>query len=75
MIGDITTFLFGSAVALFIALLGWSEQIRTPHKETKELEQKFMEKKGITWDDLRATIRESTAAKKITAYTNLIEGY
>lgn len=73
MEGGITTFLLGSAVALFIALLGWSEQIRAPHRESKELEKEFMGEKGITWLDLKEIIRASTPSKRIKAYMNLMK--
>jgi len=72
MVGEITIFLLGSGVALFIALLGWSDQIRTPQKETKQLERQFMKKRKITWENLRAMIRSSTPAQKIKSYMNLM---
>jgi hypothetical protein len=40
-------FLFASALALFVALLGWSDQIRGIDKDTKEMEGRFLEETGI----------------------------
>lgn len=37
-----TLFLFGGGVALFVALLGWSDEIRGINKDTLDLEQKFL---------------------------------
>jgi len=72
----LATFFLATAVALFIALLGWGDQIRTPQKESKQLEKEFMEKHGIDWEDLRYIIRKGekvTPGKKMMALTNLMK--
>jgi hypothetical protein len=46
-LSQLTLFLFGGGLAIFIALLAWSDQIRGIDKDTKELEQRFLEHTGI----------------------------
>jgi hypothetical protein len=44
---QLTLFLFGGGLALFIALLAWSDQIRGIDQDIRELENRFLERTGI----------------------------
>ncbi|MCK4497164.1 MAG: hypothetical protein KAU24_03155, partial [Candidatus Aenigmarchaeota archaeon] len=72
MPSEITLFLLGSGVALFIALLGWSEQIRNPQKETGDLEKKFKDKFNLK-SDLTPIVRNTYNTVKKSITTNLLD--
>ncbi len=66
-------FLIGTGVALLLALIGWSEQIRSLHRETLKAERDFSEKRNINWDHVRKIIRGTAPAKeKIVALNKLL---
>jgi hypothetical protein len=44
---QLTLFLFGGGLALFIALLAWSDQIRGIDQDIREMENRFLERTGI----------------------------
>jgi len=44
---QLTLFLFGGGLALFIALLAWSDQIRGIDQDIRDLENRFLERTGI----------------------------
>ena len=44
---DIESFLLTSGFALIVVLIGWSNQITTRSKETRELEQEFIQKAKV----------------------------
>jgi hypothetical protein len=44
---QLTLFVFGAGLALFIALLAWSDQIRGIDADVRELERRFLEDTGI----------------------------
>jgi hypothetical protein len=46
-LSQLSLFLFGSGIAFFIALLAWSDQIRTINKDVRDLEDRFLEKTGF----------------------------
>ena len=76
IINPIASFFLGIGITLFIALLGWSDQIRTPQKESKQLEKEFMERHGIDWEDLRYLVREGnkvTPTKRVKSLMSLME--
>lgn len=54
---EITLFLIGSGMALFIALLGWSYQIRHPQKEVQELEEEFRRKWRLKRKELKPILK------------------
>jgi len=50
---DVAGFLFASGFALLVVLLGWSSQITSKSKETKGIENKFLEKAKIKRPDFK----------------------
>src|SRR2546429_3791385 len=66
---QLTLFLFASGLALFIALLGWSDQIRGFDNDTKELEQRFLKKTGIKKRDFLDIIKPKSADDQLFALT------
>ena len=69
---QLTLFLFGSGLALFVALLGWSDQIRGINKDTKDLESKFLENTKIRKDDFLAVVKVTAPAEQLHAIANLM---
>lgn len=56
---DIDGFLLASGFALLVILLGWTSQITSKSKETKEIENKFLEKAKIKRPDFKKIISKS----------------
>lgn len=71
---QLTLFLFGSGLALFIALLGWSDQIRGIDKDTKELEERFLEKTEIDKRDFINIVKPRSADERLVALTQVLTG-
>lgn len=69
---QLTLFLFGSALALFIALLAWSDQIRGIDKDTKELEQRFLAKTGIDKSDFLDIVKPESPDEQLVALTQVV---
>lgn len=69
---DTTVFLFGSGFAIFIALLGWSEQIRGLRRETYQLQSEFLKTHGLRKADLLRAIRAQTADEQLRAFTAIM---
>lgn len=72
MFSELTLFLFGSGLAFFIALLGWSEQIRSTGKETREVEAKFLQKHKIEKSELLRIVRATNPEEQLEALTQLM---
>jgi aryl carrier-like protein len=70
---DITLFLFGSGFAVFVALLGWSDQIRGLTRETYELQSEFLKTTNLTKTELLPVLRASTADEQLHAFTGLMQ--
>jgi hypothetical protein len=68
---QLTLFLFGSGLALFIALLGWSDQIRGFDNYTKELEQRFLDKTGIKKRDFLDIVRPKSPDEQLDAFARV----
>jgi hypothetical protein len=68
---QLTLFLFGSGLALFIALLGWSDQIRGIDRDTKELEHQFLEKTGIDKRSFLNIVKPESDNEQAEALTQL----
>jgi hypothetical protein len=68
----LTLFLFGSGLALFVALLGWSDQIRGIDKDTRELEGRFLESTGIQKRDFVRLVNSKAPAGQLGALTELV---
>lgn len=64
---ELTLFLFGSGLALFVALLGWSDQIRSINKDTRELEEKFLKTSGIEKNDFVAIVKAKSPDEELEA--------
>ena len=60
---DISGFLLASGFALLIVLLGWSSQIASKGKETRELEAKFLRKANLKSEDYKKIIHQSGSPK------------
>jgi hypothetical protein len=70
---DLALFSFGSGFAIFVALLGWSDQIRGLRKETYELEGEFLKQYELTKAELRPVIRAETPDDQLHALTRLMQ--
>ncbi len=66
---ELTLFLFGSGLALFVALLGWSDQIRGIDKDTRELENTFLTATGVDKRQFMSVIKASTPQAELKALT------
>jgi hypothetical protein len=64
---QLTLFLFASGLALFVALLGWSDQIRGIDKDTRELEERFLKKTGINKGHFVEIVKSGEAEKQLVA--------
>lgn len=66
-------FLIGAGLAFLVALLGWSEQIRSLRKDTIEAEKEFSKKRNIEWHHVRKIIRiNGSASKKLLSLNKLL---
>ncbi len=67
-------FLIGAGLALLLALLAWSDQIRNLRRETLELEKDFSQNRHLDLRRIRTIIRtELSPGKRITALNNLVK--
>jgi hypothetical protein len=72
MFSELTLFLFGSGLALLVALLGWSDQIRGINKDTREMEHKFL---GTTKVDRRvflSVVKPASPDEQLAALTEIL---
>lgn len=69
---ELTLFLFASGLALFVALLGWSDQIRAIDKDTKEMESCFLEDTGMKKRDFLRIIKPESADEQLVALTEMV---
>ena len=69
---QLALFLFASGLAVFVALLGWSDQIRGIDKETRELENRFLEKTGIEKRDFLRVVKPESADQQLEALTEIV---
>lgn len=70
---DLSLFLLGSGFAVFVALLGWSDQIRGLTRETYELQADFLKQYNLTKAELLPAIRAETADEQLQAFTALMQ--
>jgi len=68
---DVAGFLFASGFALLVVLLGWSSQITSKSKETKGIENKFLEKAKIKRPDFKKIINKSNYTEE--SFSKLVE--
>ena len=68
---EMTLFLFGGGVALFVALLGWSDQIKGINSDTRELERRFLTTTGIDRKVFLSVVRSESPAENLRALTEI----
>lgn len=66
---DLSIFFLASGFALFIALLGWSDQIRGMTQDTQELEAEFLDLTKIKKIEFLQVIRPVTPTDQLEALT------
>ena len=69
---ELTLFLFGSGVALFVALLGWSDQIRSINKDTRELEERFLAATKINRRVFLSVVKPDSPDDQLAALTEIL---
>lgn len=69
---DLTLFLLGSGFAIFVALLGWSDQIRGLAKETRELQSEFLRRHGLSRVELQPVLEAATPEEQLQCFTRLM---
>lgn len=69
---DIEGFLLASGFALLVVLVGWSNQITSRSKETRDLEQEFISKAKIKPKDYNDIVNKKSAEKSIHALVNFL---
>jgi len=62
--------LIGAGLALLIALLAWSDQILSLHKETVEAEETLEKKRSLNWKLIKVLLRKNPEPKQILATLN-----
>lgn len=61
---DTAEFLLASGFGLLIVLLGWSSQIASKSKETKDLEKDFLQKANLKSDEYKKIVNKGGAGTK-----------
>ena len=69
---ELTLFLFGSGLALFVALLGWSDEIRGINQDTRELEERFLATTKIQKKDFLAVVKPLTPDDQLVALAQIL---
>lgn len=69
---QLTLFLFASGLGLFIALLGWSDQIRGIDKDTKDLEERFLKETQINKGHFVDIIKPESPDDQLVALTQAV---
>jgi len=69
---ELSLFLFGSGLALFVALLGWSDQIRGINRDTRQLEEKFLATTKIDRRAFLSVVKPGSPDVKLTALTQIL---
>ena len=69
---DIEGFLLTSGFALLVVLVGWSNQITSRSKETRDLEQEFISKAKIKPKDYNDIVNKKSAEKSIHALVDFL---
>lgn len=68
---DVSGFLLASGFALLVVLLGWSKEITTKSKETKDLEIEFLKKANIRSAEYKSIIDKAGSTKE--SFNMLVE--
>ena len=66
---ELTLFLFGSGVALFVGLLAWSDQIKGMDKDTNALEGTFLTVTKLEKRQFMSVVKASTPQEELKALT------
>jgi hypothetical protein len=66
---EFTLFLFGSGLALFVALLGWSDQIRGMTNDSRDLERQFLQATGLEKKQFKDVINAKGPNEALKALT------
>ncbi len=69
---DIEGFLLTAGFALLVVLVGWSNQITSRSKETRELEQEFIAKAKMKRTDYKDIVEKKSAEKSIHALVDFL---
>ena|SRR6266404_4083668 len=69
---QLTLFLLASGLALFIALLGWSDQIRGIDQDTRDLEQRFLKKTSINKRNFLDIVKSKSPDDRLIALTQAV---
>jgi hypothetical protein len=69
---ELTLFLLAGGVALFVALLGWSDQIRGINQDTRDLERAFLEATGIDRQTFLSVVKSTSPTENLEALTQLL---
>jgi len=70
---DVESFLLTSGFALIVVLIGWSNQITTRSKETRELEQEFIQNAKVKRKDYKNMINKGKSPEKsISSLVNFL---
>lgn len=68
---ELTLFLFGSGVALFVGLLAWSDQIKGMDKDTRELESNFLSVTKLDKKQFLSVVKAPTPQAELKALTEV----
>jgi hypothetical protein len=66
---ELTLFLFGSGVALFVGLLAWSDQIKGMDKDTRDLENNFLTVTKLDKKQFMSVVKAATPQEELKALT------
>ena len=69
---DIEGFLLASGFALLVVLVGWSNQMTSRSKETRDLEQEFIAKAKLKREDYKDIVNKKSVEKSIYALVNFL---
>ncbi len=69
---DVPLFLLGSGFAIFVALLGWSDQIRGIARETRELQSEFLRQNRLRRSELQPVLDAATDEEQLLCFTRLM---
>lgn len=69
---ELTLFLLGSGLALFVALLGWSDAIRGINNDTRQLEEKFLATTHVDRPVFLSIVNPQSPDEKLAALTQIL---
>jgi hypothetical protein len=69
---ELALFLLGSGFGLFVAILGWSDQIRNFNRDSVDLVNRFIDKTGIQRGDLRRFLKPMSPLDRVAGLTAIM---